>query len=122
MNVAENNSIFDFVTGTESTVNLSLNASDVIEKAYLYWAGSGDGDFEVDLNSVTIAPDRTFSFNRIFNDIEYTYFSGFKDITTQVTATGNGSYTLSNLDISPFEELHLQRRTNFAGWAILIIY
>ncbi len=122
MNVAENNSIFDFVTGTESTVNLSLNASDVIEKAYLYWAGSGDGDFEVDLNSVTIAPDRTFSFNRIFNDIEYTYFSAFKDITTQVTATGNGSYTLSNLDISPFEELHLQRRTNFAGWAILIIY
>ena len=122
MNVAENNSIFDFVTGTESTVNLSLNASDVIEKAYLYWAGSGDGDFEVDLNSVAIAPDRTFSFNRIFNDIEYTYFSAFKDITTQVTATGNGSYTLSNLDISPFEELHLQRRTNFAGWAILIIY
>ena len=122
MNVAENNSIFDFVTGTESTVNLSLDASDVIEKAYLYWAGSGDGDFEVDLNSVAIAPDRTFSFNRIFNDIEYTYFSGFKDITTQVTATGNGSYTLSNLDISPFEELHLQRRTNFAGWAILIIY
>jgi gliding motility-associated-like protein len=122
MNVAENNSIFDFVTGTESTVNLSLNASDVIEKAYLYWAGSGDGDFEVDLNSVAITPDRTFSFNRIFNDIEYTYFSAFKDITTQVTATGNGSYTLSNLDISPFEELHLQRRTNFAGWAILIIY
>lgn len=122
MNVAENNSIFDFVTGTESTVNLSLNASDVIEKAYLYWAGSGDGDFEVDLNSVAITPDRTFSFNRIFNDIEYTYFSAFTDITTQVTATGNGSYTLSNLDISPFEELHLQRRTNFAGWAILIIY
>ena len=122
MNVAENNSIFDFVTGTESTVNLSLDASDVIEKAYLYWAGSGDGDFEVDLNSVAITPDRTFSFNRIFNNIEYTYFSAFKDITTQVTATGNGSYTLSNLDISPFEELHLQRRTNFAGWAILIIY
>ena len=122
MNIAENNSIFDFVTGTESTVNLSLNASDVIEKAYLYWAGSGDGDFEVDLNSVAITPDRTFSFNRIFNDIEYTYFSAFTDITTQVTATGNGSYTLSNLDISPFEELHLQRRTNFAGWAILIIY
>lgn len=122
MNVAENNSIFDFVTGTESTVNLSLDATDVIEKAYLYWAGSGDGDFEVDLNSVTITPDRTFSFNRIFNDVEYTYFSAFTDITTQVTATGNGSYTLSNLDISPFEELHLQRRTNFAGWAILIIY
>lgn len=122
MNSAENNSIFDFVTGTESSVNLALNSTDVIEKAYLYWAGSGDGDFDVNLNTEAITPDRTFGYNRIFNGVAYTYFSAFKDITSQVLATGNGNYTLSNLDISPFEELHLQRRTNFAGWAILIIY
>ena len=52
----------------------------------------------------------------------YTYFSAFKDVTSLIQATGNGDYTLSNLDISPFEELHFQRRTNFAGWAIVIIY
>ena len=122
MNIAENNTTFDFVTTTSSTATLSLNPTDVIEKAYLYWAGSGDGDFEVNLNSNIITPDRTFSFVRVFNDIQFTYFSAFKDVTSLIQATGNGDYTLSNLDISAFEELHFQRRTNFAGWAIVIIY
>ena len=122
MNSAENNTIFDYVTGTSSSATLNLNATDVIEKAYLYWAGSGDGDFEVNLNSDIITPDRTFSYSRTFNDVTFTYFSAFKDVTTQIQTTGNGDYTLANLDISPFEDLHLQRRTNFAGWAIVIIY
>ena len=122
MNSAENNSIFDYVTGTTSSATLNLNPTDVIEKAFLYWAGSGDGDLEVNLNSDIITPERTFSYSRIFSGITYTYFSAFKEVTTQIQATGNGIYTLSNLDISPFEDLHLQRRTNFAGWAIIIIY
>ena len=47
MNSAENNSVIDNVTGTSSSASLSMNPSDEIEKAYLYWAGSGVGDFEV---------------------------------------------------------------------------
>ena len=122
MNIAENNTAFDLVTTTSSTATLSLNSTDVIEKAYLYWAGSGDGDFEVNLNSDVITPDRTFSLFRVFDDVPFTYFSAFKDVTSLIQTTGNGDYTLSNLDISAFEELHSQRRTNFAGWAIVIIY
>ena len=122
MNTAENNSTTNLVTGTSSSATLSLNPTDEIEKAYLYWAGSGDGDFEVNLNTVLITPDRTFSHSRIINGIEFTFFSAFKDVTSQIQNSGNGNYTLSNLDISPFEVLHSQRRTNFAGWAILIIY
>jgi len=122
MNSAENNSVIDYVTGTSSSASLTMNPSDEIEKAYLYWAGSGDGDFEVNLNSETITPDRTFSYNRTFDGIVFTYFSAFKDVTSQIQNTGNGNYTLSNLDISAFEDLHLQRKTNFAGWAIIIIY
>ena len=122
MNTAENNLTFDLVTTTTSTATLSLTSTDVIEKAYLYWAGCGDGDFEVNLNSDVITPDRTFSYSRIFDDVPFTYFSAFKDITSLIQATGNGDYTLSNLDVSAFEELHFQRRTNFAGWAIVIIY
>jgi gliding motility-associated-like protein len=122
MNSAENNSTTNSVTGTTSSATLTLNPTDQIEKAYLYWAGSGDGDFEVNLNSDTINPDRTFAFTRTFGFDTYTYFSAFKDVTSIIQNTGNGNYTLSNLDISPFEALHLQRRTNFAGWAILIIY
>lgn len=122
MNSAENNPSPGYVTGTSSTATLSLNSTDVIEKAYLYWAGCGDGDFEVNLNSDTITPDRTFSLVKVFSGITFTYFSAFKDVTSIIQATGNGDYTLSNLDISPFEALHFQRKTNFAGWAIVIIY
>nr|WP_255700854.1 gliding motility-associated C-terminal domain-containing protein [Flavobacterium sp. AS60] len=122
MNIAENNTTLDFVTTTSSTATLSLNTSDVIEKAYLYWAGSGDGDFEVNLNSEVITPDRTFSLVREFPGLTLTYFSAFKDVTALIQTTGNGDYTLSNLDNSAFDALHIQRRTNFAGWAIVIIY
>ena len=122
MNSAENNPSSGYVTGTSSSATLSLNSTDVIEKAYLYWAGCGDGDFEVNLNADVITPDRTFSLVKVFNGITFTYFSAFKDVTSIIQATGNGDYTLSNLDISPFEDLHFQRKTNFAGWAIVIVY
>ena len=122
MNTLENNSTLSLVTGTSSSATLTLNPNDVIEKAYLYWAGSGDGDFNVNLNSTAITPDRTFSYVRNFDGVIFTYFSAFKDVTTQILNTGNGNYTLSELDISDFEILHSQRRTNFAGWGILIVY
>lgn len=121
MNIAENNSIYAPVTVTSSSANFNVPADVIIEKAYLYWAGCGDGDFEVNLNDENITPDRTFSHSREIEGNIFTYFSAFKDVTTQIQNTGNGNYTLSNLDISAFEEWHLSRRTNFAGWAILII-
>lgn len=122
MNLIENNLIYAYVTTTESSAELTLNPDNIVEKAYLYWAGSGDGDFEVNLNNEEITADRTFSLIRNLDGEIFTYFSAFKDVTTQVITTGNGTYTLSNLDISAFEELHLSRRTNFAGWAIVIVY
>ena len=39
-----------------------------------------------------------------------------------VQATGNGNYTLSDLDVSASIDFHSQRSTNFAGWAIIVIY
>jgi len=122
LNSAENNPTNTFVTGTSSSADLNLNTDDTVIRAYLYWAGSGDGDFEVDINGVSITADRTFSHSRFFAPNTFTYFSAFKDITSLVQTTGNGTYTLSNLDISSFEPLHYTRKTNFAGWAILIVY
>ncbi len=122
MNTAENNPTNSYITNTSSSATLNLTPSDSVIRAYLYWAGSGDGDFEVDLNGTIITPDRTFSHSRFFDPNLFTYFSAFKDITTLVQTTGNGTYTLSDLDISAFEPLHYSRKTNFAGWAILIVY
>lgn len=124
MNTAENNTaVGTLVTGNTSSAILNLNSEFEIEKAYLYWAGSGDGDFDVNLNSETIIADRTFSLTRVFNGLTFTYFSAFADVTSQILATGNGIYTLSDLIISQeVLDLHLQRRTDFAGWAIVIVY
>ena len=107
---------------TTSSANLSLNSNDVIEKAYLYWAGCGTGDFDVKLNGQTVTPDRTFSLQRVAFNLVFDYFSAIKDVTAQVQSTGNGTYTISDLDVSSFIELHAQRSTNFAGWALIIVY
>ncbi len=122
MNTAENNSINQPITVTSSSANLNLNSDVTVFRAYLYWAGCGDGDFNVQLNTMPITPDRTFSYVRDIEGLTFSYFSAFKDITSFVQTTGNGSYTLSDLDITSYVPLHLQRRTNFAGWAILLVY
>jgi len=107
---------------TSSSAQLSLNSNDQIEKAYLYWAGCGPGDFDVKLNGQAIQPDRTFSIQRVVSNLVFDYFSAFKEVTDQVQATGNGNYTLSDLDVSAFIDFHAQRSTNFAGWAIIVVY
>ena len=122
MNSAENNPTNYLVTGTTSSADLNLNPNDTLIRAYLYWAGSGDGDFEVELNGIPIIAERTFSHFQDKPNGYFTYFSAFKDITSIVAAAGNGTYTLSDLDISPFEIQHYYQKTNFAGWAILIVY
>jgi hypothetical protein len=74
------------------------------------------------LNGVAIQPDRTFILQRAVSNLVFDYFSAFKDVTSQVQSTGNGIYTLSDLDVSPYINFHSQRSTNFAGWAIIVIY
>lgn len=107
---------------SSSDATLTLNSGDVVEKAYLYWAGSGTGDFDIKLNSQTQTPERTFTHQRIINGVTFDYFSAFKDVTSQIQTTGPGLYTVSDFDVSSFLTQHFQRRTNFAGWAIIIIY
>lgn len=104
---------------TTSSAALNLQTNDVVEKAYLYWAGCGTGDFDVKLNGIDITAQRTFS-NVL--QTQYNYFSAFADITSQIQTTGNGTYTLSDLDVTSFINLHFQNKTNFAGWAIVVVY
>jgi gliding motility-associated-like protein len=105
---------------TSSSANLTLASDDVLEKAYLYWAGSGTGDFDVKLNGIDISAQRTFSTTGTAMNLDY--FSAFYDITEQVRTTGNGVYTLSELDLNALVEQYNDNATNFGGWAILIVY
>ena len=104
---------------TTSSATLTLQPNDVVEKAFLYWAGCGTGDFNVKLNGVDITAQRTFS-NVL--QTQFNFFSAFTDITSQIQSTGNGNYTLSDLDVTSFINLHSQNSTNFAGWAIVVVY
>jgi gliding motility-associated-like protein len=123
LNPNENGAGFPCQTLTSAAATLTLAPDNVITKAYLYWAGSGTGDFNIKLNDADITPDRTFT--HISNTAGLKYFSAFKDVTEQVVATGNGNYLLSELDISEFlspGETYCGNATNFAGWAIVVIY
>ena len=105
---------------TSSSATLKLNPGDVVEKAYLYWAGSGNGDFNVTLNNQTIIAERTFSV--LLSTSALPYFSAFADITAQIQSTGNGDYNLSDLDLTNVIENYCFNATNFGGWAIIIVY
>ncbi|MCF6130697.1 gliding motility-associated C-terminal domain-containing protein [Flavobacterium wongokense] len=115
------------VTLPSSDATLNLGPNDVIERAYLYWAGSGTGDFDVKLNGVDITSERSFSAIQTITFPEFftrPFFSAFADVTAQLQATGNGLYTLTELDVNPFfDDTHYcNNATNFAGWAIVIVY
>jgi len=122
LNTQENLGILNSpcIINTSSSAQLELQPDDTLEKAYLYWAGSGPGDFDVKLNDIDIVPDRTFNLTQSTSGL--IFFSAFKDITEQVLSTGNAEYTLSELDLSAIIPNYCGNATNFAGWAIIIVY
>ena len=129
LNPKENNIVQDFCEIlSESQAGLSLPTNTNIVAAYLYWAGSGEGDQEIDLNGTTITADDIYHVNYDTSDPEYgilTYFSCYAEITDYIVTSGNTTYTLSNLDITETLANNLgycDNRTNFAGWCIYIIY
>jgi gliding motility-associated-like protein len=105
---------------TQSSATLNLAPTDVIENAYLYWAGSGMGDFDVKLNGENITATRKFSL--IQPSSSRPFFSAFADVTKLLQDTGNGNYTLTDLDLTKVFEPYCDNATNFGGWAIVIVY
>jgi gliding motility-associated-like protein len=105
-----------------SAATLNLAPGDTIESAYLYWAGSGTGDYDVLLNGQQVTASRTFGLVQSLTG--FPYFAAFADVTAQLQAGGNGAYTFSGLDISNWlsPAMYCNNGGNFAGWAIVIVY
>ncbi|EAZ96085.1 hypothetical protein FBBAL38_01660 [Flavobacteria bacterium BAL38] len=120
MNPDENTFQYPTFLYTQSSATLNLDVNDRIERAYLYWAGSGTGDTEVKLNGIDITPDALSTV--IGTSSNLTYFSAFKDITSFVQTTGNGTYTLSDFDLNSLVTTYYNNATQFGGWAILVVY
>ncbi|MDC7999409.1 CARDB domain-containing protein, partial [Aequorivita todarodis] len=118
----EENPYSPCVALTQSSAQLNLGPGQTFLSAHLYWAGSGTGDFDVKLNGIDITPDRIFPLRA---NTGLDYFSAYKDVTNIVAATGNGTYTLSELDVNPALQAngdYCLFGTNFAGWSIIVIY
>ena len=120
LNKAENGTGAPCEINTSASALLALNTADEIENAYLYWAGSGIGDFKIKLNNVDILADRTFSVVQQTSGLPF--FSAFANVTDLVKQTGNGNYTVSELDLSDVINQYCFNGTNFGGWAIVLVY
>lgn len=119
MNIEENGLFANCAINTSSSATLNLNPDDAIIAAYLYWAGSGTGEFDIKLNDVDITAQRTFSDS--LTDI-LPFFSAFYDVTEQILSEGNTTYTISEFDLNDVIATYCPNGTNFGGWAILIVY
>ena len=119
LNQEENGLTTDCVILTESSADFQLQVGQQIIAAYLYWAGSGDGDFDVLFNGTPITAERTFTYE--LNPLQ-NYFAAFANVTTQLITTGNATYTLSELDLTDVIEYYCGNATNFGGWAVTVIY
>ena len=116
----ENSFQYPIFLYTQSSATLNLQSNDNVIAAYLYWAGSGSGDLDVKLNGVDMTPD--ILSNVVGTSSNLTYFSAFKNITNFVQTTGNGTYTLSDFDLNNLVTTYYNNATQFAGWAILVVY
>ena len=118
LNLQENGLNVPCLILTSSSATLTLSSGQTVAAAYLYWAGSGNGDFEVTLNNIPLTAERTFS-NTINGK---NYFAAYANVTALVQNTGNGTYTLSDLDLTDVIPDFCTNSTNFGGWSIVIIY
>ena len=110
------------VTNSNSAVLSGIPAGSTITAAYLYWAGSGSTpDNNVNLDGAAISADRTFTETFNFGGTNYDFFSGFEDITSQVAAKGNGTYTFSNLSVNNGAP-HCAVQAVLSGWSMLVVY
>jgi len=125
LNTLENGVGTDCTILTSSSADFQIQPSQEVVAAYLYWAGSGPGDFNVSLNQVPISAERTFNVTYNSGGQDYIYFSAFADITQQIQTTGNGNYTLSDLDLTLIIPAYCSppgSGTNFGGWAVTVVY
>lgn len=111
---------------TSSAATLTMPAGSTVQRAYVYWAGSGEqfeADDTVDFgptgSELSITADDIFYIDNIGGSGTLDYFAGYKDVTSQVTA--NGSYTLEALTVQndpPWSDT----QACAGGWALVVVY
>src|SRR5690606_26026843 len=119
------------IINTESSADLNLLPGQNVVAAYLYWSGSGGldiADLDVELNGIPLSAERDFQAPMGSANPQLNFFGAFVDVTDIVIAAGNGTYHLSELDLTGFIHpgnnniTYCNSSTNYAGWSIVVIY
>lgn len=109
-------------TGTSTSATLAgIPASATVQKAYLYWAGSGGTpDYTVTFEGTSVTASRQYTSA----STGYDYFNGVVDVTSAVTTKRNGTYTFSGLTVDNTDNTQAYCSTEavVGGWALLVIY
>ena len=93
-----------------------------IEKAYLYWAGSGSTvDDTVKFNGNSVTADRTYTEAISAIGKTFKFFQGVKDVTTIVQSNGNGDYTFKQLSVDNSGQ-YKDTQTVLSGWSLVVIF
>ncbi|MDH7911189.1 gliding motility-associated C-terminal domain-containing protein [Winogradskyella sp. SYSU M77433] len=120
LNTTENGTNGPCTILTSSSASLSLNSNQNVVAAFLYWAGSGNGDFDITLNGESVTAERTFNDAL---DSARVFFAAFADVTDIILDQGNTNYTVSDFDLTAvLNSSYCDTGTNFGGWAMTIIY
>ena len=86
----------------------------------MYWAGSGTGDFEVQLLGVLNTSAVTSTRNFALDFQGRLFFGAYADVTSFVQ-NGQEITPLSNLDLQAvIQGEYCQTGTNFGGWSIVV--
>lgn len=106
-------------TGSVATTATLAGLPDgaTISAAYLYWAGSsGTPDYSIVFEGSNLTASRQYTSTGSGTS----YFSGVVDVTSKVSAKGNGTYTFSGLRIDAATACGTEGV--MGGWALLVIY
>ena len=114
-----------------SSADVTIPTGATVSAAYLYWAGSYADtvnttvpvDSIVTFDGQSRTADRTFTSTFTFNSVDYDFFSGFEDVTSQIQAKGTGTHTLTFTDLTVNTGVpHSNAGAVLAGWAVFVVY
>jgi len=116
---------------SSSTASLSnLPSGATVQKAYLYWAGSGKNiDNQITFDGTSLTADKTYTSSMFvsdpyYGDDDYYHFQGVKDVTNIIDQKGNGSYQFGDLavDNTNNDAFYCDFQGVLSGWSLVVIY
>ncbi|MFT4815404.1 MAG: putative repeat protein (TIGR01451 family) [Cyclobacteriaceae bacterium] len=118
--------------GTGTTAELALPAGSTVERAFLYWAGSGteiQSDLDIEFGHSTELPslnaitgEELFMITGAGGGGNLDYFASYKDVTSEIGSTGNGTYSFRQLSVQAGVPWGPGAQACAGGWGLVVIY